>query len=124
MSNYVPKYRIYDKQDDELYEVTSITWQGGNIRTVAANGRTYEFTDDGENWPVMQATGMKDANGTEIYADDLFKAPFDHGFFFDYEIGRAHFDEERGHQWEYWDTANIEIVGNIYQNPELVDKQR
>ena len=118
MSSYVTKYRLYDKQDDAMYEVTSITWDGGSIRSVGANGRIYEFTDDGENWSVMQATGIRDQRGNEIYVGDLMKwdekewgDPYN-------ETVEAHYEMWRESDWPEF----CEIVGNIYQNPELVEK--
>lgn len=123
----ITKYRLYDKQDDAMYEVTSITWDGGNIRSVGANGRTYEFTEDGENWPVMQATGLRDKHDSDIYVADRVNVnkPWISPRIETVEVYTVggmvgvHPFTDTEHQWS---AHNAEIVGNIYQNPELVEK--
>lgn len=116
----IQTYRIYDKQDNAMYAVTSIVWaEGGeSIRTVGANGRTYEFTEDGENWPVMVSTGIRDQRGNEIYVGDLMKwderewgDPYN-------EPVEPGYDMWRERDWPEF----CEITGNTHQNPELVDK--
>lgn len=129
MRSCCPKYRIYDKQDNAMYAVTSIVWaeDGESIRSVGANGRTYEFTEDGENWPVMQAIGLRDKHGRDIYESDRVNVnkPWITPRIETVEIytaggmvGIRPFTDTE-HQWTAY-TA--EIVGNIHQNPELVDK--
>lgn len=125
MGNYVPKYRLYDKQDGKMQVVSGIIWPevGANkdhVRTIVAGGRIYQFEVGAENWPVMQATGIRDKHGKEIYVGDLMKwdekewgDPYN-------ETVEAHYDTWRESDWPEF----CEIVGNIYQNPELVDKQR
>lgn len=122
----IPKYRLYDKQDNEMYVVSALIWPGvgatkDHVRTVVAGGRIYEFTEDGEGdggWPVMVATGIRDRHGNEIYVGDLMK--WDEREWGDpySETVEADYDTWRKSDWPEF----CEIVGNIYQNPELVDK--
>ena len=84
---------------------------------------------------VMQYTGLKDKNGKEIYEDDIirvtddicldpghhvdFRVVFKNGAFVGDEVGKTK-DAWYYVDWpsQYFD--NCEIIGNIYENPELV----
>lgn len=71
---------------------------------------------------LMQYTGLKDKNGTEIYEGDICKAPHDFGpAGFVERTFTVRWHNELGYQWNYWDLVNIEVIGNIYENPELLE---
>ena len=83
---------------------------------------------------LMQYTGLKDSNGKEIYEGDLFGVTNLSG---DLEIvGEAIFDTDlaqftikyaNGGWAELWQHLSErtnkakEIIGNIYENPELLE---
>jgi len=75
---------------------------------------------------LMQFTGLKDKNGKEIYEGDIVKR----GDFVDevvFESGK--FTTKRGFGWAgavfYLGNQpmGFEIIGNIYENPELLTKE-
>ena len=70
---------------------------------------------------LMQYTGLKDKNGIEIYEGDIVATPFGYNCEIRWNVN--------GH-WGYWRTVDgatykedyweCEVIGNIYENPELL----
>ena len=83
-----------------------------------------------EDIELMQYTGLKDKSNKEIYEGDIlfesfgekyYKVIFENGSF------RAEFDGDfEEHSFDLIDVVaqGYEVVGNIYENPELIKEVR
>jgi uncharacterized phage protein (TIGR01671 family) len=118
------KFRAWDKKKNKMFNITEMRWK--------ING---EFIGGGNSWfdnfilspsevwsiDIMQYTGLRDKNGKEIYEGDItssgWQILFCDGMFAPYyDFGRQERIEDIGPWW-----INCEIIGNIYENPELLE---
>ena len=123
----IPKLRAWDKQDERMsYGV--VMYYDDMIE--------YRFdhfcTGDDEDVEFMQSTGLKDKNSVEIYEGDILKlnaiflAPDDKIGYLEYSPKYGYsiiFEGNRLYRQEFWASTNklnYEVIGNIYENPELL----
>lgn len=85
---------------------------------------------DRDNHIIMQYTGIKDKNGTEIYEGDIVKATA--SFYSSTPSASINqviwIDESAQFGFEGWgdrtidEFFGIEVIGNIYENPKLLEE--
>ncbi len=88
------------------------------------------YACQGQSVILMQFTGLKDKNGKEIYEGDLLLVRLqDYGcpkvdvFQVIWNTTNARFKltDRNGDPWGFDDTNSMEVIGNIYENPELLE---
>lgn len=124
----IPKFRAWDSSKKEMFTDTFAITESGQVVVVeqesVASPPDYVFV---ENLVIMQSTGLHDKNGKEIFEGDIVKMAKD--VYSDptyYEIvrhrGGAYRLESNQHGCELWlRHTNCEVIGNIYENPELLE---
>lgn len=126
------KFRAWDKERKELLRVTLMDfpewWVScdqtyGQAPSSDYGERNSFRNEDTDRHILMQYTGLKDKNGKEIYEGDMVANTNKENFAVVWdELGWA-IDNDK-HHYTGWVPERTEIIGNIYENPELLDLAR
>lgn len=135
----VPKFRAFLIEAKTMRDVVGIDF----VRNMyclqvgrATIGEWFWYRD----LELMQSTGLKDKNGVDIFEGDVLKVSDGGNEEDSYtsvvknyaEEGYPAFDIEAPSSWYYGSNVlstitceeyeTIEVIGNIYENPELLEK--
>lgn len=128
------KFRVWDKRDKRMYYSPDFDIKFGRKGTKVALGHTKRHGGEGAISPktddikIMQFTGLKDKNNKEIYEGDIVefgKTTDDNRIlgeiYWKDELAGFGFKLNRAVLMGMDDLKpeNVEVVGNIYENPEL-----
>lgn len=124
------RFRAWHKTWEEMGKVKRIRFDDdGNVTTVLFRGKDFGVNATIDKIVLMQSTGLKDKNGKEIFEKDILDYNGRkvivkwHGSYacFIYEF----VDElqNRTTEWQplFLSYYHFEIIGNVYENPELLE---
>lgn len=121
------KFRVWIKSQQYMDFPTSITIDdSGHVEGVRGYGGEYPYTDI----ELMQFTGLKDKNGREIHESDIVRTGNDNIGDPEPMIGQVIMregswlieNEKKQEAMELFsEITSREVVGNIYENPELLE---
>ena len=122
----IPKFRAWDKNTNDMVNVKTIDLEkDGSIGCIVDyNGINLDVSE----CILMQSTGLKDKNGVEIFEGDvLYYIPFES------HINDSIVVFEKGSfckkmlrngkltSVKFIDSEEYEVIGNIHENPELLE---
>lgn len=131
------KFRAWLKEDKKMVNVETMDFTDKSIQYLKKSeiNNAYilrrESFDDVE---LMQYTGLKDKNGTEIYENDIVKFIVLDGYGehadqfecidkVEYYISEFKL-QQIGLRLSEESIIEIEIIGNVYENPELLEENK
>jgi len=118
------KFRAWDEQRKEFMDNNIFFVYGnGDIGFTWSFPIAQKYTEKPPRAVLMQYTGLKDKNGKEIYEGDIIKG-YEYIRTIQYRESfgafRAMSTQSRGVPLYKSTLENMEIIGNTYENPELL----
>jgi hypothetical protein len=122
----IPKFRAWDKVFKEMVQVNALVLDEQVVKVTYKNGNVAK--EDMKEYELMQSTGLFDRNGKEVFVGDIVKCTrgCHHEVYLEKEYGGTFIGGMpaiylkgllSGYAW----TEDEEIIGNIYENPELLE---
>ena len=116
------KYRAWHQR--QMYFVAELEFDDTGVSMIALVNADGEYTYEGNTglpFELLQYTGLKDCKGTEIFEEDIVKSGetiigvmvFEAGCFVLKGVSFYSIREE-----------HLEIIGNIYEHPELLEERK
>lgn len=131
----IPKFRAWlpDPDVEKMLRVKALIFENDKTRCMC--GYAYDFYLEDEDATIMQSTGLHDKNGKEIFEGDILGIETDEGvlnvnIFWDSKHALFMFESKKYNEEELLaelvedNTYPFEIIGNIYENPELLEVER
>ncbi|KWW66881.1 DNA-packaging protein [Enterococcus faecium] len=128
----ITRYRAWDKKTETIQEIESISFKEKKL-VIDQKSVTWFNSDYIRNFDeveLMQSTTLKDKNGVDVYQGDIIRCTrgCPHEVIWLEKYGGTFFGGmpawylsglSNGYSW----TGREEVIGNIYENSELLEEQ-
>lgn len=124
------KFRAWHRELGRMMSIKNMWFQDSRIEELELNDAIMNdyITVSPDEIELMQSTGLKDKNGKEVFIGDIIKCTrgCPHEVYLVKEYGGTYIGGmpaiylkgiREGYAW----TEHEEIIGNIYENPELLE---
>lgn len=141
----VPKFRAWDKESKSMHQILEIIYSNDlsyiSFITIGGGNLIYgPKRRSGDDFIIMQSTGLKDKNSVDIFEGDVVKVSDGGNEEDSYtsvvknyaDDGYPAFDIEAPSLWYYesnvlstimgGDYETIEVIGNVWENPNLLEQ--
>ena len=126
----VPKFRAWDKHEQKMFTNDELIIWNGNVY---ANDSKKLTCNNLKGWSIddeylMQSTGLKDKNGKEIFEGDVLgtKDGLLNGVV-EYRTDLGMWTNSLIRYNNFERLCNVasdrEIIGNVYENPEILEEK-
>lgn len=126
----VPKFRAWNGYRNIMADYVSAIQNGDTQGTpssvnVIVNGKNETWDIENDHVELLQYTGLKDANGKDIYEGDLLKVKIEDSWQATRFLVKNVWDP---HVWmaesdPYYAVREMIVIGNVHENPELLEAE-
>jgi uncharacterized phage protein (TIGR01671 family) len=124
----IPRFRVWLPDTIQMLRVKALVFEKDRTRCIC--GYSFDFSLEDENATIMQSTGLFDINGKEVFVGDIVKCTRGclHEVYLEKEYGGTFIGGmpavylkglSEGYAW----TGYEEIIGNVYENKELLEEK-
>lgn len=130
----IPKFRAWHNELGRMMSIKNMWFQDSRIEELELNDSVMNdyITVSPDEIELMQSTGLKDKNGQEIFEGDIVdykgrEAVIKwHGSYASFIYRFVDGLQERVSEWDplFLACYHFEVIGNIYENPELLEDSK